>query len=107
LVQFIGTKVIAVVHCARARCAGVLLLTKVIKVKVEIGHTGKFHLISRNLLLGRTNYVTGAGTAKKISIVLKGAGLALVHSLGGHKFTALLTFTSASGTKRESITFTA
>jgi hypothetical protein len=106
-VKFIGTKVLAVVHCARARCAGVLELTKNIKVKVEIGKTGKFHFVTRGLLLGKTGYVTGKGTTKTISIVLKGAGLSLVHSLNGHKFTALLTFTSAGGTKHETITFTA
>jgi hypothetical protein len=106
-VKFLGTKVFAVVHCARARCAGILQLTKVIKVKVEIGHTGKFHFVSKVLLLGKTTYVTGAGTTKKISIALKSAGLALVRSLGGHKFSAVLTFTSAGGTKHETITFIA
>ena len=106
-VHFIGTKVFAVVHCARARCAGVLQLTKGIRVKVEIGHSGKFHFVTENLLLGKSGYVTGAGTTKTISIVLKGAGLRLVRSLNGHKFTALLTITSAGGTKHETITFTA
>ena len=106
-VHFTGTKVIAVVHCARARCAGILQLTKVIKFKAEIGHSGKFHIVTENLLLGKSGYGTGAGTSKTISIVLRGAGLKLIDSLLGHKFTALLTITSASGAKRENITFTA
>jgi hypothetical protein len=99
--------VVAVVHCARARCAGILQLTKKIKVKVEIGHTGKFHFVTENLLLGKTGYATGPGTSKSISIVLKGAGLKFVESFSGHKFTGLLTFTSAGGTKHETVTFTA
>jgi hypothetical protein len=82
-------------------------LTKGIKVKVEIGHTGKFHFVLRALLIGKASYVTGAGTSKKVSIVLNGPGLKLVKSFSGHKFTALLTFTSAGGTKHETITFTA
>jgi hypothetical protein len=106
-VHFKGVKVIAVVHCARARCAGILQLTKVIKFKAEIGHSGKFHIVTKTLLLGKTGYATGAGSSKSISIVLKGAGLALVKSLGGHKFTAVLTITSAGGKKHETITFTA
>jgi uncharacterized protein (DUF39 family) len=94
------------VHCARARCAGILQLTKKIKVKVEIGHSGKFHFVTQVLLLGKTGYVTGAGTSKSISIVLKGAGLKLVRSFKGHKFSALLTFTSAGGTKHENVSLT-
>jgi len=105
--HFLGTKVFVVVHCARARCAGILQLTKKIRVKVEIGHTGKFHFVTENLLLGKTSYVTGTGTAKKITIVLKGASLKFVESFGGHKFSAFLTFTSAGGTKHETVTFIA
>jgi parallel beta-helix repeat protein len=106
-VHFKGVKVIAIVHCARARCAGILQLTKVIRFKAEIGHSGKFHIVTKTLLLGKTGYATGAGSSKSISIVLKGAGLKLVKSLGGHKFTAVLTFTSAGGTRHEAVTFTA
>jgi hypothetical protein len=58
------------------------------------------------LLLGKSGYVTGAGASKTISIVLKAAGLKLVRPLKGHKFTALLTLTSAGGTKHENVTFT-
>jgi parallel beta-helix repeat protein len=105
-VHLIGSKVAVMVHCARARCAGILQLTKKIKVKVEIGHSGKFHFVTQVLLLGKTGYVTGAGTSKSISIVLKGAGLKLVRSFKGHKFSALLTFTSAGGTKHENVSLT-
>jgi uncharacterized protein (DUF39 family) len=76
------------------------------KVKVEIGHSGKFHFVTQVWLLGKTGYVTGAGTSKSISIVLKGAGLKLVRSFTGHKFSALLTFTSAGGTKHENVSLT-
>lgn len=100
-----GSKVVVVVHCIRARCAGILQLTKKIRVKVEIGHSGKFHFVTEVLLLGKTGYATGAGSAKSISIVLKGTGLKLVRSLIGHKFTAVLTFTSAGGTRHENVSF--
>lgn len=97
---------VVVVHCIRARCAGILQLTKKIKVKVEIGHSGKFHFVTEVLLLGKTGYATGAGTAKSYSIVLKNGALKLVRSLTGHKFTAVLTFTSAGGTRHENVSFT-
>jgi parallel beta-helix repeat protein len=102
--HFNGHKVVFVVHCARARCAGILQLTKTVKVKVEIGHSGKFHVVTEVLLLGKTGYVTGAGTSKSISIALKAAGLKLVGPLKGHKVTVLLTFTSAGGTRHETVT---
>jgi parallel beta-helix repeat protein len=105
-VHLIGSKVAVMVHCARAKCAGILQLTKKIKVKVEIGHSGKFHFVTQVLLLGKTGYVTGAGTSKSISIVLKAAGLKLVRSLNGHKFIAVLTFTSAGGTRHENVSLT-
>ncbi len=104
-VHLSGSKVVVVVHCIRARCAGILQLTKKIRVKVEIGHSGKFHFVTEVLLLGKTGYATGAGSAKSISIVLKGTGLKLVRSLIGHKFTAVLTFTSAGGTRHENVSF--
>jgi parallel beta-helix repeat protein len=101
--HFSGHKVVVVVHCARARCAGILQLTKTVRVKVEIGHSGKFHFVTEVVLLGKTGYVTGAGSSKSISIALKAAGLKFV-PLKGHKVTVLLTITSAGGTRHETIT---
>ncbi len=101
-----GFRVVVVVHCSKARCAGVLLLTKKLRVKVEIGRSGKFHFVTENLLLGKTGYATGANTSKSVAIALRAGGLTFVRSLLGHKLTALLTFTSAGGTKRENVSFT-
>jgi parallel beta-helix repeat protein len=91
-VHVAGTKVDLAVQCSRARCAGILELTKTIGKKTEI--------------LGRAGYAVAAGTKRQISLPLNATGLNTLRSAKVGRFTCVLTITSAGGTKRETISFT-
>jgi parallel beta-helix repeat protein len=87
-----ANRVLTTVDCARARCAGLLELTKTISKKNE--------------LLGRISYALAIGGRRQFSIQLNAEGLKLVRTSKVRRFTCELTITSAAGTKREAVSFT-
>ena len=99
-----GSKVLATVRCAKARCAGTFELTKRVTVRVKIGHSSKYKTIEKAEVLGTAGYSLAAGTQRQFSIQLNALGEKLLHSSASHHVTCELTVTSAGGTKHKVVT---
>jgi hypothetical protein len=100
-----SNKVSTTVHCAIARCAGTLELTKTVTTRIEIGHTERSRTKSTIEDLGKTRYSVAAGAKRAFSLRLNAAGVQLMRTAKGRRYSCELVITSAAGTKREMISF--
>jgi len=101
-----GAKVRATLHCTNARCAGKVQITKFVPVKIQIGHSGKYKVETKVVVIGTASYAMAARTVRQLTIQLNAAGVKLLNSTIGHHFTCELTVTGAGGTKHENVSLT-
>jgi hypothetical protein len=96
----------ATLHCTNARCAGKVQITKFVPVKIQIGHSGKYKVETKVVVIGTASYAMAARTVRQLTIQLNAAGVKLLNSTIGHHFTCELTVTGAGGTKHENVSLT-
>jgi hypothetical protein len=81
----------------------VIELTKTEKVRVEIGHSGKYVERTVVVVLGHASYSLSKGSHKLITVRLNAAGLKLLRASKGHAFTSELTVTGTGGVKHKPV----